>query len=241
MKRTLFFVLTVLVLISCNGGGKTDSGDTAVDADVFVLDKDASYALGMQFGADVGNMAVKVDNTPFIQGAKDVLVGKKTKMTVEEAAAKIQAAYTAFTDKKFAPFRQAETDFLAENARKSGVHVTPSGLQYEVISEGTGPKPQSTDIVKAHYKGTFLSGDIFDSSYDRGYPADFSLGMVIPGWTEGIQLMSVGSNYRFYIPSKLGYGEEGYGEEGYEVIPPFSTLIFDVELISINDKSTTSF
>jgi FKBP-type peptidyl-prolyl cis-trans isomerase len=225
MKRTLFFTLAVLALIGCKGGGGTGSVDTADDS--FVLDKDTSYALGMQFGADVGNMGIKFDNISFIQGAKDALEGKKTKMTVEEAAAKVQTAYTAFMDKQSEPLRQEEADFLAENARKSGVQVTASGLQYEVISEGTGPKPQASDTVKVNYEGTFRSGEPFDSS--GAEPAIFPLNGVIPGWTEGILLMGVGSNYRFYIPSNLGYGEQGYGQ----MIPPFSTLIFDVELIAI--------
>ncbi|GHT58983.1 peptidyl-prolyl cis-trans isomerase [Spirochaetia bacterium] len=227
MKRTLFFILVVLVLIGCKGSGKADSIDTAADADAFVLDKDTSYALGMQFGADVGSMGIKFDNISFIQGTKDALGGKKTKMTVEEAATKVQTAYTAFMDKQSEPLRQAEAEFLAENARKSGVQVTASGLQYEVISEGTGPKPQASDTVMVIYEGTFLSGEPFDGS--GGEPVGMSLDRVIPGWTEGIPLMSVGSNYRFYIPSNLGYGEQGYGQ----VIPPFSTLIFDVELIAI--------
>ncbi|GHT52778.1 peptidyl-prolyl cis-trans isomerase [Spirochaetia bacterium] len=227
MKRTLLFTLAVLVLIGCKGGGKTDAADTAADADAFVLDKDASYAFGMQFGTEAGTMPIKFDNISFIQGAKDTLLGKKTKMTAEEAAAKVQTAYMAFMDKQSEPLRQAEVEFLAENARKSGVQVTGSGLQYEVISEGTGPKPQASDIVMVIYEGTFLSGEPFDSS--RGEPMEISLDRVIPGWTEGIPLMSVGSSYRFYIPSILGYGEQGYGQ----VIPPFSTLIFDVELIAI--------
>jgi FKBP-type peptidyl-prolyl cis-trans isomerase len=126
--------------------------------------------------------------------------------------------------------RQAEVEFLAENSLKSGITITASGLQYEVISEGTGPKPSSYDTVLVNYQGALPDGSVFDSSYSRGEPTELPLDRVIPGWTEGIQLMNVGSVYRFVIPSSLAYGEQGYPN----VIPPYATLIFDVELIAIN-------
>ena len=119
--------------------------------------------------------------------------------------------------------------FLAENANKAGITVTKSGLQYEVLTEGTGKKPKATDTVRCHYEGRLLDGTIFDSSYKRNAPADFGLQQVIAGWTEGVQLMSEGSKYRFYIPYMLAYGEGGAGAS----IPPFATLIFDVELIKV--------
>jgi FKBP-type peptidyl-prolyl cis-trans isomerase len=124
--------------------------------------------------------------------------------------------------------KQKETGFLAENSKKAGVIITGSGLHYEVLSEGSGPKPAATDTVRVHYHGTFTDGSVFDRSRDRGDPAEFPLNGVIPGWTEGIQLMSVGSSYKFYIPSELGYGPEGAGP-----IPPYSPLIFEVELLGI--------
>jgi FKBP-type peptidyl-prolyl cis-trans isomerase FkpA len=226
MKRTLFFTLAVLVLIGCKGGGNADA---AASGDSTLLDKDTSYALGMQFAESIKSVSLKVDYSSFTKGLQDVLEGKELKMSEEDAAAKVQEAYYAAVDKQNQLFRQKETDFLAENAQKSGIQVTASGLQYEVISEGTGPKPQASDTVEVNYEGTFISGDIFDSSYARGEPVEFPLNGVIPGWTEGLQLMSVGSNYRFYIPSNLGYGEQGAGQ----AIPPFSTLIFNVELLSI--------
>jgi FKBP-type peptidyl-prolyl cis-trans isomerase len=122
-----------------------------------------------------------------------------------------------------------ELAFLEENGKKPGVTITDSGLQYEVITEGTGSKPTAEDIVRVNYEGTLMDGTVFDSTYTRGEPAEFPLYGVIPGWTEGIQLMSEGSSYRFYIPSALAYGEQGAGS----VIPPYSTLIFKVELLSI--------
>jgi FKBP-type peptidyl-prolyl cis-trans isomerase FkpA len=228
MKRTLFFALTVLVLIGCKGGEKTDPSNTA-DANIF--DKDTSYALGIDFGTNFGSSGIQFDYKSFIQGLGDVLEGKKTKITPEEAAEKVQTAYLALMNKQTEPFRQIEALFLEENAKKEGVKVTDSGLQYEVISEGTGARPQPTDTVKVNYEGTLTNGNVFDSSYSRGEPVEFPLNQVIPGWTEGIQLMSEGSNYRFYIPSGLAYGDNGISG----VIPPFSTLIFEVELISISE------
>ena len=122
--------------------------------------------------------------------------------------------------------------FLANNAKDPDVHTTPSGLQYKVVKEGTGPKPTATDTVTVNYKGTLIDGTQFDSSYDRGQPATFALNQVIPGWTEGLQYMSVGSTYMFYIPSSLGYGSQSQGDK----LPANSTLIFQVDLISIQGK-----
>ena len=119
--------------------------------------------------------------------------------------------------------------FLEENAKRACVTKTKSGLQYEVLTEGTGKSPKATDTVRCHYEGTLLDGTVFDSSYKRGEPADFGLNQVIPGWTEGVQLMKEGAKYRFYIPYLLAYGERGAGAQ----IPPYSTLIFDVELIKV--------
>jgi FKBP-type peptidyl-prolyl cis-trans isomerase FkpA len=124
--------------------------------------------------------------------------------------------------------------FLNENRNKEGVNVTASGLQYMVLTEGTGQKPKASDTVKVHYRGTLTNGTEFDSSYKRGQPISFPLSGVIPGWTEGVQLMSVGSKYRFYIPSRLAYGDKGIKDDlGNDVIPGKATLIFDVELLGI--------
>jgi len=125
---------------------------------------------------------------------------------------------------------KAGQDFLAENGKKAGITTTPSGLQYEVLAEGNGPKPTASDKVTCHYHGTLINGNIFDSSVQRGQPATFPLNQVIKGWTEGVPLMSTGSKYRFFIPSELGYGDRQVSRE----IGPNTTLIFDVELISIN-------
>jgi FKBP-type peptidyl-prolyl cis-trans isomerase len=131
--------------------------------------------------------------------------------------------------RQFGPNRQAGEDFLAENGKKAGIITTASGLQYEVVAEGPGPKPAAEDTVRVHYEGKLIDGTVFDSSYLRGEPIEFPLGGVIPGWTEGLQLMNEGSTYNLFIPQDLGYGDRGAGE----AIPPFSALIFKVELISI--------
>jgi FKBP-type peptidyl-prolyl cis-trans isomerase FklB len=133
-------------------------------------------------------------------------------------------------DEKLAANLKEGEDFLARNQERPGVVTTGSGLQYEVLNEGNGPKPKATDTVKCHYHGTLINGTIFDSSVQRGQPASFPLNMVIRGWTEGLQLMSVGSKYRFFLHPTLAYGERGAGA----LIGPNSTLIFDVELLGIN-------
>ncbi|MEO5910790.1 MAG: FKBP-type peptidyl-prolyl cis-trans isomerase, partial [Pelobium sp.] len=132
---------------------------------------------------------------------------------------------------KFAGLQEAGKKFLEDNKKNPKVTVTPSGLQYEVLTLGTGVKPKATDTVTVHYKGTLLDGKEFDSSYSRNEPLTLPLNSVIPGWTEGVQLMPAGSKYRFYIPYQLAYGERGAGQD----IPPFSTLIFDIELLKVGE------
>jgi FKBP-type peptidyl-prolyl cis-trans isomerase len=212
--------LILLALASCKGGSSDQSGGS---------NKDVSYALGMEFGRNLRNMGLSLDYDDFMQGFKDSFEGRSTRLTDEDAGMKLQSAFLAITEKQSEGLRQAEMDFLAENARKEGVVTTASGLQYEVITEGAGERPQANDIVQVNYEGTLTDGQMFDSSYLRGEPAQFPLNGVIPGWSEGLQLMTEGSNYRLYIPSDLAYGPQGISE----VIPPYSALIFNVELISI--------
>ena len=189
-----------------------------------------SYALGMVIAHNLKGMGVSaLDNAAFAQAVSDVMGGATTTMSDAEA----QRTVSEFMQKQQAEagkaVREAGEKFLAENAEKPGVVVLPSGLQYTVITEGTGAKPKATDRVKCHYEGTLTNGQVFDSSYRRGEPAVFPLNGVIAGWTEGVQLMAEGAKYRFFIPYKLGYGESGAGQ----TIPPYSTLIFDVELINV--------
>ena len=189
-----------------------------------------SYALGLGIGHQLKNMGIEnFSIEDFAQSIKDVMEGKETAMTSQEAQALLN---TYFQEKQKAEASKAISEgkaFLEENGKKEGVVTTKSGLQYEVLTEGTGKQPKATDTVRCHYEGSLINGSIFDSSYKRGEPAEFGLSQVIPGWTEGVQLMKEGAKYRFYIPYVLGYGENGAGSS----IPPYSTLIFDVELIKV--------
>ena len=156
-------------------------------------------------------------------------------MTAEASQSFLQTYFTAAQEKISTEKKAQGEKFLADNAKNPAVQTTASGLQYIVLKDTVGAKPTATDKVKVHYEGTLIDGTKFDSSYDRGEPIDFPLNQVIPGWTEGIQLMSVGSKYKFYIPYQLAYGEQGAGG----VIPPYSTLIFTVELLGINPPAVT--
>lgn len=197
-----------------------------------------SYALGLGIGQQLKQMGLK-DNLvieDFAASITDVLNDNTLKVSHQEGQQIVNTFFHELEQKqnaaKAAAGKAAKEDgakFLAENAQKEGITVTKSGLQYEVLTEGTGKKPKATDTVRCHYEGRLLDGTIFDSSYKRNAPADFGLQQVIAGWTEGVQLMSEGSKFRFYIPYMLAYGEGGAGAS----IPPFATLIFDVELIKV--------
>lgn len=197
-----------------------------------------SYALGLGIGQQLAQMglkdALKIED--FAQSITDVLQGNELKVKNSEAQQIVNSFFAEQEQKmnaeKAAQGKQALEEgkvFLANNAQKPGVITTKSGLQYEVLKEGNGKKPKATDKVRCHYEGTLINGQVFDSSYQRGEPAVFGLNQVITGWTEGVQLMSEGAKYRFYIPYMLAYGEGGAGA----MIPPFATLIFDVELIEV--------
>ncbi len=200
------------------------------------MDK-VSYALGLGIGQQLSDMGAKGLNIDdFSQAIKDVIAGTKPQISNEEAQSLVQTFFQEQEAKQRAAAAEkgkvamAEgQNFLNENAKKEGVITLPSGLQYQVLSEGTGKKPKATDQVKCHYEGMLVDGTLFDSSIQRGEPATFGLNQVIAGWTEGLQLMKEGAKYRFFIPYHLGYGEHGAGSS----IPPFATLIFDVELIEV--------
>nr|WP_314519616.1 FKBP-type peptidyl-prolyl cis-trans isomerase [uncultured Prevotella sp.] len=196
-----------------------------------------SYALGIGIGSQLAGMGAKGLNIDdFAQAVKDVISGTPLKVNNAEAQSLVQAFFQEQEDKQRAAAAEAGKvakaageSFLAENAKKEGVVVLPSGLQYQVLKEGNGKKPSATDQVKCHYEGTLIDGTIFDSSYQRNEPATFGLNQVIAGWTEGVQLMSEGAKYRFFIPYNLAYGERGAGAQ----IPPFAALVFDVELLKV--------
>lgn len=196
-----------------------------------------SYALGLGIGhqlAQMGATGIKADD--FAEAIKDVLEGKELKLTNREAQTIVEDYFAKQEEKLQAEraeqgkvAKTAGEQYLADNAKKEGVTVTASGLQYMVLQEGTGKSPKATDSVTCHYEGFLTDGTCFDSSVQRGEPATFGLQQVISGWTEGLQLMKEGAKYRFFIPYMLGYGESGAGRS----IPPYATLIFDVELISV--------
>ena len=189
-----------------------------------------SYALGLGIGQQIKSMNIEnFSIEDFTKSISDVIEGKETAFSSREAQMMLQEYFTK-KQKEEAQAHIAEGKaYLDANAKKPGVTVTKSGLQYEVLQEGTGKSPKATDTVRCHYEGRLLDGTVFDSSYKRGEPADFGLNQVITGWTEGVQLMKEGAKFRFTIPYLLAYGEQGAGAS----IPPFSTLIFDVELIKV--------
>jgi FKBP-type peptidyl-prolyl cis-trans isomerase FklB len=200
------------------------------------MDK-VSYALGLGIGQQLAQMgAQELDINDFAQAIKDVISGAELKVQHREAQQIVQE-YFARQEQKLNAQRAeqgkaqkvAGEKYLQENAKKEGVVTTKSGLQYKVLSEGSGKQPTAKDTVMCHYEGFLIDGTVFDSSVQRGEPATFPLQQVIAGWTEGLQLMKEGAKYRFFIPYRLGYGEGGAGAS----IPPFATLIFDVELIQV--------
>jgi FKBP-type peptidyl-prolyl cis-trans isomerase FkpA len=231
LKKTLFAILlATITLFACNAGGKADKKSSQAQTDLEnPADVDISYAFGMALGSDLKQTGLQFDYDAFSEGFKDTLEGKDTRLSMEDAVRIIQTAFMTAMTKQAEENKARETQFLEENGKKNGIQTTSSGLQYEVVTQGNGAKPQANDTVSVHYEGTLIDGTVFDSSYARGEPLQFSLGGVIPGWTEGLQLMNVGSTYRLFIPSALAYGEQGAGDS----IPPNSVLIFKVELLSI--------
>ncbi len=200
------------------------------------MDK-VSYALGLGIGHQLVQMGANDLNIDdFASAIKDVIAGNELKVShrdaqsiVEDYFRKKEAKMNAERAASGKIAKEAGEKYLQENAKNEGVVTLPSGLQYQVIKEGNGRKPKATDTVKCHYEGFLIDGTVFDSSIQRGEPAEFPLNQVITGWTEGLQLMQEGAKYRFFIPYRLAYGEGGAGAS----IPPFSALVFDVELIEV--------
>ena len=195
-----------------------------------------SYMFGMEVGQQFQKSGLDLDSKAFAAGLEAILTGQEPLLNAEQVQQvraalmqKMQQQQAAQAGAAGEKNKMEGEKFLAENKARDGVMITDSGLQYEVVKEGDGDKPSATDTVSVHYKGTLIDGTEFDSSYSRGEPATFPLNGVIPGWTEGLQLMATGSTYRFYIPSHLAYGPRGAGGK----IGPNSTLIFDVELLEI--------
>ena len=222
-------VLVTSVLSSCGGQGVSKKAlKTELDS--------VSYAIGMDVAKNVKTNVSEIDSELFIQGYMNYLDSTNI-LIKEENIQQVLSSY--FQKKQEEKMKEQEAEgeknkagnvkFLEENKSKEGVKVTASGLQYIVLKEGTGAKPTAESQVKVHYHGTLIDGTVFDSSVDRGEPAEFGVNQVIPGWTEGLQLMSVGSKYKFFVPQELGYGARQAGEK----IKPYSTLIFEVELLEV--------
>ena len=189
-----------------------------------------SYALGLSMGQNLMSSGVESLNyQDLAAGIEDVLNHQQPKISYQEAQQVLNTFFQEL-EQKIAGAAKAEGEkFLAENAKREGVKVTASGLQYEILEPSLGQKPKATDTVRVHYEGTLIDGTVFDSSYKRGESITFPLNGVIKGWTEGLQLMSIGSKYKFFIPYQLAYGERGAGQS----IPPYAALIFTVELLGI--------
>ncbi|SRR5713226_6518696 len=201
-----------------------------------------SYALGANLGTSLHKQSVEVDTAIVLRGLKDALAGGKLLLTDDEARVVLTQLQTDLRNKQTEKMKEAAdvnkkagADFLDANKAKEGVVALPSGLQYKILTEGTGPKPTATDTVSCNYRGTLLDGTEFDSSYKRGQPASFPVNGVIKGWTEALQLMPVGSKWQIFVPAELGYGDRG--ADPRSSIGPGATLIFEVELLSIQDKA----
>jgi FKBP-type peptidyl-prolyl cis-trans isomerase FklB len=217
-----------ITLFSCN----EEASAPGFSGDLSSVEDSVSYALGINIGQNLKQSGFKNVNVQAMGKAiAEIYAGDSTSLNAEEAGALINNYMTKQSEVKADGAKEEGIAFLAENAGKEGVMTTASGLQYEVVEEGSGASPAATDNVTVHYHGTLIDGSVFDSSVERGEPATFPLNGVIPGWTEGLQLMKEGGKTRFYIPSELAYGDRAASE----LIGPGSTLIFDVELIKVGE------
>lgn len=231
MKKVLIGTMVVAALAACSPQ-ESEHKQVALDSEQAQL----SYAMGMDVGTSLSQLGGDIDSDAFVEAFRTTLEKGNVRLKPEEAAKVKQAFFQKRQQQQQAKMEAAGAEnkkageaFLAANGKKDGVKTTASGLQYEVITPAEGAKPIATDTVKVHYRGTLIDGTEFDNSIARGEPATFPLNRVIPGWTEGVQLMNVGSKYRFYVPSDLAYGPRGAGAK----IGPNSTLIFEVELLEI--------
>ena len=230
--RLLALMFMLVYLVGCSPEEVSSAPELKLDTPKNRI----SYTIGVNIGQDFKSQKMDVDPDLLLMGLKDTLSGKELQLTEEEMVNEIQtfqqemqAKMIAEMEEKATKNKAAEEVFLAENAKQEGVVVTESGLQYKVLEPGEGDSPGPADVATVHYRGTLIDGTQFDSSYDRGQPATFPVGGVIAGWTEALQLMKPGAKWQLFIPAGLAYGDTGAGQD----IGPNSTLLFDVELISV--------
>jgi FKBP-type peptidyl-prolyl cis-trans isomerase FkpA len=241
--RILVLALAAALTVAC---AKKDDETAGATGELTTDPQKFGYAIGVDIGKSLKPVKDEVDVDALIAGLQETIAGQTPRLTDEvreqvkaDITRKLQQKQMEERTAKAKTAKEAGEKFLAENGQREGVKTTASGLQYEVVTEGTGAQPKTTDKVKVHYKGTLIDGTEFDSSYSRGQPVEFPLGNVIPGWTEGLQLMKVGGKSKLYIPSQLAYGERGAGAK----IGPNETLVFEVELLNVEKmeaaKATT--
>jgi FKBP-type peptidyl-prolyl cis-trans isomerase FklB len=229
-------LFAVVIMLTYLAGCTPEEASSASELKLDTPKNRISYTIGVNIGQDFKSQNMDVDPDLLLMGLKDTLSGKELQLTEEEMVQEIQnfqqemqVKMAAEMEAKAAENKAAGEAFLAENAKQEGVVVTESGLQYKIIEPGQGDSPGPADVATVHYRGTLIDGTQFDSSYDRGQPASFPVGGVIPGWSEALQLMKPGAKWQLSIPAELAYGERGAGQD----IGPNSTLLFDVELISV--------
>ena len=237
MKKVIFIAAIVFSCVAVTFAGKRKKCKSSCEAkkEVVTLKSEtdsANYAIGVLLYGNIKDLPFDTINIDLIvEGMRKMAASKDTVFGDYPVAEQyVNKIIQSIQQKEAEKSKKEGVDFLAKNAQNPGIKTTASGLQYEVLVEGTGSKPLETDEVTVHYEGTLIDGTVFDSSYERGQPATFGLNRVIKGWTEGVQLMKEGAKYKFYIPYELGYGDRGTGGS----IPGYATLIFVVELVSIN-------
>jgi FKBP-type peptidyl-prolyl cis-trans isomerase FklB len=238
MIRTFLSVLLIAPVVAMAQPGKTPA-KKATPGKPTIAGKPSgiktsldsfSYAIGLNIASNLKSQGIgNVNSAMVVKAFNDVFAGVQPAMDMAASNQVVQQRFSALAEQKAGVEKQASTKFLADNKKRPEIKTTASGLQYEILKAGTGPKPADTSTVKVHYTGTLLSGKKFDSSVDRGQPVELRVTGVIPGWTEALLMMPVGSKWKLYIPSELAYGDRGAGQD----IPPGATLIFDIELLDI--------
>jgi FKBP-type peptidyl-prolyl cis-trans isomerase FklB len=235
-----FRLFTVMIILTYLVGCAPEEASSAAELKLDTSKNRISYTIGVNIGQDFKSQNMDIEPDALLMGLKDALSGKELQLTDEEMVQEVQnfqqemqARLAAEMEEQASKNKAEGESFLAENAKQEGVVVTESGLQYKILEPGEGEPPGPADLATVHYRGTLIDGTQFDSSYDRGQPATFPVGAVIAGWTEALQLMKPGAKWQLFIPAELAYGERGAGQD----IGPNATLLFDVELISVEKET----